>query len=101
MMQWEYPLVLHGFFRPNFINRFKGRLVNVHSTRLPANRGGGGFSWRILKDDRLGACQIHLIDHGIDTGVILKSRKFEYPSTCRIPVEFHQLTIQQLHPFFG
>ena len=59
-------------FREQFINRFGGRLLNLHSTRLPQNRGGGGFSWQILNDNRLGCCLIHQVDTGVDTGPIVK-----------------------------
>ena len=41
-------------FQKNFLDYFEGRLVNLHGARLPRDRGGGGFSWRIMRDDRLG-----------------------------------------------
>ena len=36
-------------FKDDVINsRFCGRLFNLHGTRLPQNRGGGGRSWQIM-----------------------------------------------------
>ena len=40
-------------FKKQFINRFHGKLLNLHGSRLPQNRGGGGFSWRIMRGERL------------------------------------------------
>ena len=35
-------------FNEKFIKSFGGKLINMHGTRLPQNRGGGGFSWQIM-----------------------------------------------------
>jgi methionyl-tRNA formyltransferase len=72
-------------FKEEFIRRFKGRLLNTHGTRLPQNRGGGGFSWQILRKNRLGFCLIHQIEPGIDTGDIVKYKEFVFPASCVTP----------------
>lgn len=86
-------------FRKSFIDRFKGRLLNLHGTRLPQDRGGGGFSWRILSDNRLGCCLIHRVDLGVDTGPIIKYREFLYPSWCRIPRDYQEVNVQENRKF--
>ena len=50
--------------------------------RLPIDAGGGGFSWRIMRNDRLGNCLVHLVDEGIDTGPILKNNEFIFSNDC-------------------
>ena len=82
-------------FRKPFIDRCAGRLLNIHGARFPLDRGGGGFSWQILRGNRLGGSVIHQIDEGIDSGPILKSCEFTYPSSCRIPREYNEVCIQQ------
>lgn len=67
---------------------FHNRLFNLHGSRLPQNRGGGGFSWQILRGNRLGFCLIHRIDPGVDTGDIMAYEEFLYPSSCRIPQDY-------------
>lgn len=67
---------------------FEDRLFNIHGTRLPQNRGGGGFSWQILMGNRLGFCVMHRIDPGVDTGEIVAMREFIYPPAARTPADF-------------
>lgn len=87
-------------FKKDFIDRFKERLINMHGTRLPQNRGGGNFSWMALSRNRLGFCLIHQIDSGIDTGNIIKYKEFTYPHSCRIPKDFMEHYYQQNILFF-
>ena len=82
-----------------FIEKFNGKLVNVHGTRLPQNRGGANFSWQILNNNRLGFCLIHLLDEGIDTGLILKYAEFFYPNSCRTPNDYMYLYCEQNEKF--
>ena len=35
-------------FKSDLINLLNGRFFNIHGSKLPSDRGGGGFSWRIL-----------------------------------------------------
>jgi len=75
-------------FRPDFIGRFEGRLLNLHSTPLPRFRGGASFSWMILSGVRAGASVLHQVEAGLDTGPVVLRRDFEYPGSCRIPRDY-------------
>jgi methionyl-tRNA formyltransferase len=66
-------------------NLFHNRLLNAHGTRLPMDRGGGGFSWRIMRGDRIGSLLLHLIDEGIDTGPVVASEDYVIPAGLRTP----------------
>ena len=72
---------------------FNNRIINVHGTRLPQNRGGGNFSWRILMGNRLGFTQLHIVDSGIDTGDLVATQEYLYPPTCRRPIDFEDFSI--------
>lgn len=76
-------------------NLFQEKLLNLHGTRLPQNRGGGGFSWQIMMGYRFGCCLIHRIDEGIDTGDVVEYADFIYPPTTRIPIEFESIYIER------
>ena len=78
---------------------FRNRLFNLHGTRLPQNRGGGGFSWQILMGNRLGFCQLHLVDAGVDTGDIVLTREFLYPPSCRLPIDYERFHFNQTLDF--
>jgi len=75
-------------FKEKLIQLFNGRLINLHGTRLPQNRGGGGFSWQILRKNKLGNCLVHQVFPGIDNGDIVKYKEFVYPESCQIPQDF-------------
>ena len=82
-------------FRKQFIDLFNGRLLNCHGARLPQDRGAGGFSWRILRDERVGVSLIHQIDPGVDTGDIILFKEYTYPHTCRHPIDYQIYSIGQ------
>jgi methionyl-tRNA formyltransferase len=64
---------------------FHRRLLNAHGTRLPMDRGGGGFSWRIMRGDRIGCLLLHLVDEGIDTGPVAAREDYVIPAGLRTP----------------
>ena len=76
-------------FNKHFIKKvFNNNLINFHSTRLPLDAGGGGFSWRILKEDRIDNMIFHIINEGIDTGAIIYSERSLFPSSCKVPLDY-------------
>ncbi len=78
---------------------FSSKLLNLHGTGLPKNRGGGGFSWQILSRNRFGFCTLHVIDAGVDTGPILARAEFLYSSQCRIPADYENEYVQKSSEF--
>jgi methionyl-tRNA formyltransferase len=74
---------------------FKDKLFNLHGTRLPQNRGGGGFSWQIMMGNRLGFCQLHLVDSGVDTGDLVRTKEFLYPAYCRTPLDYEKVYLEK------
>lgn len=78
---------------------FNGQILNYHGSRLPKDRGGGGFSWKIMEGDPFGYCALHLVDSGIDTGDIVSGKEFLFPSTARTPKDYFQFEIEQSFQF--
>jgi len=79
------------FSKSNISSLFKSKLFNIHSTGLPQNRGGGGFSWQIMMGIKFGYCNLHLVDGGIDTGQIVEYEEFIFPATARKPIDFQNV----------
>lgn len=87
-------------FKPEFIKKFNNRLLNSHNRNLPRNRGGGGFSWMILNQEKDSASLLHLIDTGLDTGLVIKKEQFSFPEACKIPKDFESHAIKKDKKFF-
>jgi phosphoribosylglycinamide formyltransferase-1 len=80
-------LLLAGFLSilpASFVQRWAGRIINVHPSLLPRHGGPGLYGARVHEsvlasgDSETGAT-VHLVDEGVDTGRIL-----EQP---RVPIE--------------
>lgn len=86
-------------FNVDFINLFEGRLLNAHGSRLPHDRGAGGFSWRIMRRESLGAALLHKIDPFVDTGEIVKYEEYVFPAACRKPIDYQKYNLQMYLEF--
>ena len=75
-------------FSKKTINLFSNRLLNLHSSDLPLHKGGGGYSWQILQNEKSSAFTIHLLTSLIDGGDILMKKKFTFSSKARIPSQY-------------
>ncbi len=67
-------VVLAGFMRivgPEVLERFGGRIINVHPALLPAFPGMDGPAQAIAAGVRITGCTVHVVDAGVDTGPIL------------------------------
>ena len=61
-----------GIIRDNIIDAVKENILNAHLGPLPEIRGMNAIEWSVLLNERK-EITIHYIDHGIDTGKIIKS----------------------------
>jgi len=69
--QW---LVLAGYMRilsSSFVRRFRGRIINVHPSILPALPGAKAVEDAIAYGVKVSGCTIHLVDEVLDGGPIL------------------------------
>ena len=78
---------------------FRGLVLNAHGTRLPNDRGGGGFSWRIMRGDRIGNLVLHQIDDGIDTGPIVLTEEYIVPRHIQTPAQHEKYYTEELSRF--
>ena len=89
------------FKKDTIENFFLNNLVNFHGTRLPLDAGGGGFSWKIMREDRIDNQLVHLIDEGIDTGSIIDNYLSLFPKSCQIPQDFENYRIKKFIDFYS
>lgn len=82
-------------FSKDFLRHFDDKFVNCHGAALPQNRGLGGYSWRIMRDDPVGVSVIHKVAPKLDAGVVLKYREYLYPASCEIPADYSEFATRQ------
>ncbi len=88
-------------FKPKDIaSIFKNNLINVHGTRLPLDSGGGGFSWKIMREDRIDNQCFHLVDSSVDTGPIIFNKLSIIPKKCITPDDFLKLRSENVYKFY-
>ena len=74
--------------RQPLIDLFDGTIFNEHGACLPMGKGGGGFSWRIMENDREGYVVFHELVEEIDGGPVVVSEPFQFPAECRKPKDY-------------
>jgi len=85
-------------FSPDLIERFGGRLLDFMGIRLPQYRGGAHYSWQILRRNRIGCCNLQVINEQMiqgvfDSGEIVKSREYLFPASVRIPQDYFDFAV--------
>ena len=67
-------ICLAGFMRilsPEFIKKFKNRILNIHPSILPAFPGLDAQKQAIESGTSHSGCTVHFVDEGVDTGPII------------------------------
>ena len=75
-------LVLAGFMEiltSGLIERFRGRIVNVHPSLLPAFPGVRSIEQALDYGVRVSGVTVHFVDEGVDSGPIIMQEAFELP----------------------
>jgi phosphoribosylglycinamide formyltransferase-1 len=75
-------VVLAGFMEiltPELIGRFRGRIVNVHPSLLPAFPGVRSIEKALEYGVQVTGVTVHFVDEGVDSGPIIMQEAFELP----------------------
>lgn len=74
---------LAGFMRvltPKFIDRYRGKILNVHPSLLPAHPGVNAHEDVIRSGDRVSGATVHYVDEKVDNGrICLQKACLVYP----------------------
>ena len=77
-------ICLAGFMRilsKDFIEVFKGRILNIHPSLLPKYKGLNTHARAIAAKDKFSGCSVHLVTAELDGGPILAQRKVAIDKT--------------------
>lgn len=82
-------IVLVGYLTvltPNIVSAFRGKIINIHPSLIPAYCGNGFYGMRVHRavienKEKFSGATVHFVDEGTDTGEIIAQEKVEvYPS---------------------
>ena len=71
-------IVLAGYMQivaPEFVEEFKGRIINIHPSLLPLLPGLHSHERALLEGHKFHGCTVHVVDAGVDTGNIIAQAK--------------------------
>jgi phosphoribosylglycinamide formyltransferase-1 len=71
-------ICLAGYMRllsPEFIARFRGRILNIHPALLPKFPGLDGQRRALEAGEAESGCTVHFVDEGTDTGPVILQRR--------------------------
>jgi phosphoribosylglycinamide formyltransferase-1 len=77
-------VVLAGYMQllaPEFIDRFRGRIVNVHPALLPSFPGLEAVQQALDHGSRVTGVTVHFVDEGVDSGPIILQRAVPVPAS--------------------
>ncbi|WP_435115670.1 phosphoribosylglycinamide formyltransferase [Candidatus Pelagibacter bacterium nBUS_49] len=94
-------ICLAGFMKilsKNFINNFKGKILNIHPSLLPKYKGLNTHERAIRNKDKYSGCSVHIVNSRLDSGRIISQKKvrinkFDTPKTLakKILTKEHKL----------
>jgi phosphoribosylglycinamide formyltransferase-1 len=100
---------LAGFLRiisPNFVRRYRMRIMNIHPALLPSFRGLHAQKQALDYGVKVTGCTVHFIDEGVDTGPIILQKAVpimdgddEESLSARILEQEHQLYPEAVRKF--
>jgi phosphoribosylglycinamide formyltransferase-1 len=77
-------VVLAGYMQllsPEFVGRFRNRIINVHPALLPAFPGLEAVQQALDHGSKVTGVTVHFVDEGVDSGPIIFQRPVEVPAS--------------------
>lgn len=71
-------VALAGYMRllsPGFVDKWEGRILNIHPSLLPSHKGLDTHRRAILAGDEYGGCSVHVVTADLDAGPVVAQAK--------------------------
>lgn len=89
-------IVSYGYrhlIAPSTLAQFPGRVINLHISHLPWNRGADPNLWSFLEDTPKGV-SIHQVDEGLDTGPLFAQREVAWVPGDTLTTSYERLSME-------
>ena len=104
-------ICLAGFMKilsKNFINKFKGKILNIHPSLLPKYKGLNTHQRALNNKEKYSGCTVHVVNSKLDSGKIILQKKVkisknetESSLAKKILVQEHKLFPQAILKVFN
>lgn len=95
MISYNYRHIV----KEDVINYMQGRIINLHTSYLPYNRGSSPNFFSFLEDTPKGIT-IHQLDKGLDTGAILVQKELTFDEEQETFASSYEKLIQEMYRLF-
>ena len=71
-------ICLAGFMKilsKNFINKFKGKILNIHPSLLPKFKGLNTHERALKNKEKYSGCTVHYVNSKLDSGKVILQKK--------------------------
>ncbi|PDY48773.1 formyltransferase family protein [Bacillus pseudomycoides] len=75
---------------PSIIEKFNNKIINLHISYLPWNKGADPNLWSFLEDTPKGVT-IHYVNNGLDTGDIITQSEVPYKENDTLKTSYDRL----------
>ena len=95
-------ICLAGFMKilsGNFIKRFDGKIINIHTSLLPKYKGINTHVKAIKNKDKFSGCTVHFVNKKLDSGKIIMQKKVKILKN-ESPLSLAKKILKQEHKLY-
>ena len=95
-------ICLAGFMKvlsKNFINKFNGKIINIHPSLLPKYKGLNTHEKAIKNKDKFSGCTVHFVNKKLDSGKIIMQKKVKILKN-ESPLSLAKKILKQEHELY-
>ena len=95
-------ICLAGFMKilsKNFINKFDGKIINIHPSLLPKYKGLNTHVRAIENNDKFAGCTVHYVTEKLDSGKIIMQKKIKVTAIDN-PTSLAKKVLQQEYKLY-
>ena len=59
----------------NFINKFRGKILNIHPSLLPKYKGLNTHQRALNNNEKYSGCSVHFVNSKLDSGKVILQKK--------------------------